>query len=283
MTLIFYDDYLIFLKGESILTENKYQLEELSEFALEIVRKAGQKALTYYGKGQPDTKFDEGLITEGELSLMEFFQDELNSRFPDYQVFRGALEDSEYTHGDKRYLWIFDPLDGVTNVQAGIPIWGTSLALVENFWPVCGVIYLPATGDEFQAIAGRETLRGDTVINTALLDNISNVSVLLTYSRFHQQYHTTFPGKIRNMGCTTAHICYVAQGRADAAIIANESYQGLAAARVIIESAGGKIYKMDGTEFFLNEYLDGGRISEHLLVTTPGIINQVLKTLKKIA
>ncbi len=269
------------MKGETRVAAQKYQVQELSEFALEIVRQAGQKALTYYGKGQPDTKFDEGLITETELHLMDYFQDQLNTRFPDHQIFRGGPLGNEYTHDSKRYLWIFDPLDGVANVQAGIPIWGISLALVENFWPVCGVIFLPATGDEFQAVVGREALRGDKVINTASLDSVSDESVLLTYSRFHQQYRTTFPGKIRNMGCTTAHICYVAQGRADAAIIANESFQGLAAARVIIEAAGGKIYKMDGSEFFLNEYLDGGRISEHLLVTTPGICNQVLNTLKR--
>jgi len=264
------------------LSKEKRPLEELSEFALEMVRTAGQKALTYYGKGQPDTKFDEGLITETELRLMDFFQAELNARFPRHQIYRGGPLKEEYSHGGKRYLWIFDPLDGVANVQAGIPIWGISIALVENFWPIYGVIYLPATGDEFQAMAGGEALRGGKVINTALLDSICDESVLLTYSRFHQQYRTRFPGKIRNMGCTTAHICYVAQGRADAAIIANESYQGLAAARVIIEAAGGKIYKMDGTEFHLNEYLDGGPISEHLLVTTPGICRQVLNTLEKI-
>ncbi len=248
-----------------------------------VIREAGHKALSYYGKGQPDIKFDEKLVTEIELNLMDFFQSQLSDRFPGHQVFRGDPLGDEYTHGGKRYLWIFDPLDGVANVQAGIPIWGTSLALVENFWPVYGVIFLPATGDEFQAYADRETLRGDDVIRADSLDHISDESVLLTYSRFHHQYNTTFPGKIRNMGCTTAHICYVAQGRADAAIIANESFQGLAAARVIIESAGGKIYKMDGTEFFLNDYLDGGQIREHLLITTPGICDEVLSTLKRVA
>ncbi len=263
------------------MAAQKHNIEELSDFAMEIVRQSGQKALTYYGKGQPDTKFDEGLITETELHLMDYFQGQLNDRYPDHQIFRGNDQETEYTHDSKRYLWIFDPLDGVANVQAGIPIWGISLALVENFWPIYGVISLPATGDEFQAVGGREALRGDEIINTAALESISDESVLLTYSRFHQQYNTTFPGKIRNMGCTTAHICYVAQGRADAAIIANESFQGLAAARVIIEAAGGKIYKMNGTEFFLNDYLDGGQINEHLLVTTPGICNQVLNTLQR--
>ena len=82
------------------------------------------------------------------------------------------------------------------------------------------------------------------------------------------------------MGCTTAHLCYVAMGRAEAALIANESYQDLAAARVIVEAAGGKIYKLDGSEFFLNDYLDGQRIDESLMVTAPAICSQVCETIR---
>ena len=75
-------------------------------------------------------------------------------------------------------------------------------------------------------------------------------------------------GKIRSFGCTSAHMCYVAAGRAEAAIIARETFQDLAAARVIIEAAGLKICKMDGSRFFLNEYMNGKKIEEHLLVVS---------------
>jgi myo-inositol-1(or 4)-monophosphatase len=69
-------------------------------------------------------------------------------------------------------------------------------------------------------------------------------------------------------------------GRADAAVIANESFQGLAAARVIIESAGGKVCTFDGCNFHLNEYLDGQKIDEHLLVAAPGNFMQVRNCLQ---
>jgi myo-inositol-1(or 4)-monophosphatase len=69
-------------------------------------------------------------------------------------------------------------------------------------------------------------------------------------------------------------------GRAEAALIANESYQDLAAARVIVEASGGKIYKLDGSEFFLNEYLDGQRIADPLMVTTPAIYSQVRESIQ---
>ena len=84
------------------------------------------------------------------------------------------------------------------------------------------------------------------------------------------------------MGCTTAHICYVAMGRAEAAIVNNESYQGLAAARVILEAAGGKFFKKDGSELHLNEYLDGQRIDDHLIIVSPNRFLQVSRYIEEI-
>ena len=72
-------------------------------------------------------------------------------------------------------------------------------------------------------------------------------------------------------------------GRAEAAIIANESFQDLAAPGIILEAAGGKICKIDGSDFFLNEYLDGQKISDHLLVMAPGIYSQLRPCLKDVS
>lgn len=256
-------------------------IEDLTQFAMEVIRRSGEEALSYYGKGKPNLKFDDELITEAELHLTEFYQDQLRAHFPEHQVFEGRQENKGYTHEGKRYVWIYDALDGVANFQAGIPIWGISLALLENFWPIFGMFYMPATGDLFQAQAGGKAFWGDKEIRVSAQEDINDESLLLTYSRFHQHYHSTFPGKIRDLGCTSAHICYVATGRAEAAVIANESYRDLAAARVILEAAGGEIYKMDGSEFLLDEYIDGQRIDDHLLVVGPEIYPQVRNYLQE--
>ena len=164
--------------------------------------------------------------------------------------------------------------------MAGIPIWGMSIALLENFWPVFGVFHMPATGDLFRARAGQHAFRGNEQIRISSQESISDESVLLTYSRFHRHYQTSFPGKIRNLGCTAAHICYVAMGRAEAALIANESYQDLAATQVIIEAAGGKIIRLDGKPFSFSEYMDTESGADHLLVLAPDLYSQVRKCLK---
>ena len=134
---------------------------------------------------------------------------------------------------------------------------------------------MPATGDLFHARADQKAYLDKEEIHISDQQNINNESLFFTYSRFHHRYRSTFPGKIRDLGCTGAHICYVAMGRAEAAIIANESYQDLAAAGIILEAAGGKICKLDGSDFYLNEYLDGQKIKDHMLVTAPDLYSQV--------
>lgn len=265
-----------------VKTEDR-DLERLVEFSKDLIRRSGQEALSYYGKGSPQQKFDETLVTEAELHLHEFFQDQLYAKFPEHRVFtpREGVS-SDYTHDDRRYLWVYDALDGIANFQAGIPVWGISLALLENHWPLFGLYYMPATGDFFHARAGGKAFRGEGEIRVSPQNTIDDESLLLTYSRFHHRYNSRFPGKMRDLGCTGAHLCYVAMGRAEAAIISNETYQGLAACAMIVEAAGGSIYKMDGRPFDLNDHLEGQRIMEPLLVATRETCDQIRSCLREI-
>lgn len=257
-----------------------YGVEELAGFASEAIRLCGDRSLSFYGQGASRVKFDEGLVIEAGLQLTEMFRDRLLTRFPDHRIFSNEEEDRGYSHDEARYLWVYDALDGVANFQAGIPIWGMSLALLENYWPVLGLFYMPATGDLFHARAGRHAYRGEREISVSRQDELSDESLLLTYSRFHRHYTAAFPGKIRSLGCTGAHVCYVATGRAEGALINNPSYADLGAVRVIIEAAGGKIFKLDGSEFFLNEYLDRPMIREDLLISSPELGPRIRKHLQ---
>jgi len=261
---------------------NSARIEDLTAFAKEVIRQSGQEALRYYGKGKADVKFDDDLVTDAELLLMDSFQGQLKERFPEHLVFQQDQQNTGYTHEGERYLWIFDPLDGIANFQAGIPIWGNSLALLENYWPIFGLFYMPVTDDLFYARAGNTAYRGDQELRISSQKNINDESLLFTHSRFHQYYQSTFPGKIRDLGCTSAHLCYVAMGRAEGAIISHESYQDLAAAQVIAEAAGAKMFKMNGSDFSLSDYLNGNRIDDHLLVGGTEMRSQIMRYLQEI-
>lgn len=262
------------------MAKKEQDIDQLMGFATEVIRRAGERALAFYGKGNPEMKFDEAVVTEAELQLRESFQAELYARYPEHKVYGETQGNHGYSHEGSRYLWIYDALDGVANFQAGIPIWGMSLALLENFWPLLGLFYMPVTGDLFHARAGQRAFRGDEEIRVSMQETISDESLLLTYSRFHHRFHTTFPGKIRDLGCTTAHVCYVAMGRAEAALLANESFQDLAGVSIVLEAAGGGFYRLDGREFFLNDYLEGQKIDEPLLVGSQDKLSEVLECLQ---
>jgi myo-inositol-1(or 4)-monophosphatase len=262
---------------------NDVNVAELFEFAIETIKTMGQEALKYYGKkSRPQTPFNQDLVTQAELHLIESFQNQMKGRYPDHGIYGQDHLGEGYTHDAKRYLWVFDPLDGVDNFQSGIPVWGMSLALYENYWPVCGLFYMPATGDLFRAMAGEKAYWNDNPIHNTDRNSDSQESLLLTFSRFHQHYECRFPGKIRDFGSIGAHACYVAMGRADAALTARESFKDLAAVRVIVESAGGKVFTADGSEFYLGDYIEGQRIEQHLLITRPSNTKLVRDAIKRI-
>jgi myo-inositol-1(or 4)-monophosphatase len=50
---------------------------------------------------------------------------------------------------------------------------------------------------------------------------------------------------------------------------------------MIVEAAGGKLYKASGEKFYLNDHLNGARIDEHLLVTSAGNCKSILECLEK--
>lgn len=255
---------------------------ELSRFARETIRQMGQEALQYYGQGRRRLPFDEGLVIQAELHLHDAFQQIISSRFPDHRIYGREPVDDGYTHDAKRFMWVFDPLDGVDNFQIGIPIWGMSLSLYENHWPVMGLFYMPVTNDLFRATPGEPAYWNDRPIRISEREDISQESLILTFSRFHQHYQCRFPGKIRALGSTGAHICYVAMGRADAAIIANEGFKDLAAVRVIVEAAGGKLLKSDGSDFFIGDYVDGRKIEEDIIIANPSNDQMLLDCLKRL-
>ena len=69
-------------------------------------------------------------------------------------------------------------------------------------------------------------------------------------------------------------------GFAEAALIANESYQDLAAVRVIMEAAGGHFMRLNGTKFPIAEYLEGPVSDSHLLALPTALFAQINRCLE---
>ena len=60
-------------------------IDELSEFAMDAIHQVGEKAMAYYGKGRPQVRFDESVVTAAEIQLADVFQNRLKQEFPEHQ------------------------------------------------------------------------------------------------------------------------------------------------------------------------------------------------------
>ena len=55
--------------------------------------------------------------------------------------------------------WVLDPIDGTRSFTAGRAIFGTLIALLEDGWPVLGIIDQPIQRERWVGVAGRPTVK----------------------------------------------------------------------------------------------------------------------------
>lgn len=246
------------------------ELATLKEFVENTLRKSGSLLKEWFGKSKTDIKFDEDLVTQAENLAWELVSTKIKGSFEGHVFLRELNREDLDEDTPHRFIWIVDSLDGVASFQAGMPVWGSSIALFEKFWPVLAWLYLPVTDELYSAYAAREALLNDRPIHCRRNAEIDNESLVLVYSRFHLDFVTDFPGKLRNFGSSAGHMAYVAKGSADACLIKNVNVQDLAAGSIILEAAGGEIRFMNGDRFHVGDYLSGAKVDGPLLAAPKG-------------
>ncbi len=263
--------------GDGALSER--ELWTLKEFVENTLRKSGALLMERFGRGDRKQRFDEELVTEAENATFDLFSKKITGSFEGHAFLR-ELTEEDFEHEDvPRFVWIVDTLDGAASFQAGMPVWGISAALFEKYWPVLGFLYLPVTGELYSAYAAREAFLNDDPIHVRTEHMVDDESLLLVYSRFHRDFKSTFPGKIRNFGSSHGHLAYVARGAADACLLKHVNAQDLAAGSIILEAAGGEIRFLDGEKAHIGDYLEGQTIDRPLLAAPKGAHADIIKHL----
>lgn len=75
----------------------------------------------------------------------------IRENYPDHGIL--GEEEAERV-GAGRYRWILDPIDGTRAYLAGLPTWGTLIALAENDVPLLGVVDLAYVGERYRGWPG---------------------------------------------------------------------------------------------------------------------------------
>lgn len=209
---------------------------------------AGQVALRAFLKATPQYKKDGSPITQADLDADAILQKGLQKHFPQIPI--------ESEEGNRQpqntAKWLIDPLDGTSAFTEGLAHWGPTIGLLnEEGLPVYGSLYLPRLEEEWFAQQGKGAF-----INHTPLPQMSNTSlrsdcVLYVPSKLHRYVKIDWPGKMRNLGSLAAHLCYVAGGRAQAAIVPmGWCAWDVVAGLTILQEVGGKTWCPDLTFSF---------------------------------
>lgn len=161
-------------------------------------------------------------------------------------------EEEDDREGASGRIWVLDPIDGTRSFIAGRPIFGTLIALLENGWPVLGIIDQPIIRERWLGVTGRETLfngkpaqaRACRELSKALLATTS--PALFTDGQLHAFEHVDSTVLSTVLGGDCYNYGLVASGHLDLVIEAGLKLHDFAALVPVVEGAGGRMCDWQG-------------------------------------
>ncbi|ACL23502.1 inositol monophosphatase family protein [Chloroflexus aggregans] len=208
-------------------------------------QRAGELLLhSYFNRVIPERKLDTSVVTMADRAIEDWLREQILAHYPHH----GVIGEERGPIGlEREYVWVIDPIDGTSSFVAGLPMWAVSIGVLWRGEPLIGVIYLPVLRDCYWAIAGEAAFWNDTPIHVAPPEPPSPNDWIAIPSTFHRAYTIHYPGKVRVLGSVAADCCYVARGKAQAAIIGRAKVWDVAAGWVIVQAAGGVVCPLEGT------------------------------------
>ena len=211
---------------------------------------ADRMAMARFGRRvRVDRKPDGSIVTEVDRDVESALREHLSSVCPGDAI----LGEEFGGPADGARRWVIDPLDGTSRYVRGGRGWGAIVALVRDGDVAVGVMTQPARGRRWWAVRGQGAWSED---GTRL--QVSEQSTLSTALFCDDNRGTASWGGQRNPAARLLRRCgdcrspggtplslVVAEGRADLAVHLAAPWD-LAAAKVIVEEAGGRFTDLDG-------------------------------------
>ena len=229
-------------------------------FAIETAREAGQVLLEKFGrKINISMKGDINLVTEADLASEKLIIEKIRSHYPKHSILAEESGESiAILDGDKRWKWIIDPLDGTTNYAHGYPCFCVTIALEHDGEIVVGATFDPTRDEMFSAEKGAGANLNNRRIRVSDAEKLGD-ALLVTGFPYNFKERIDFAGHftefllrsrgIRRDGSAAIDMAYVACGRFDGFWEEGLNAWDVAAGKLLIEEAGGKITYYDGSPF----------------------------------
>ena len=250
----------------------------MTETISRIAKEAGALFLQGYSASKEITyKGSVDLVTQYDLQIELLLKERLGDAFPEYALV--GEETAETIVHDGKAIYI-DPIDGTTNFVHGIPFCAISIGVFDQGRPQAAVVYLPVLNELFRAEAGHGAYLNGEPIRVGNAESLEK-SLMATgfpYTKVERGEDFEWVMKtmrnllpctrdIRRLGSASVDLCYVARGTFEGFYETNLKPWDVAAGWLIVEEAGGRISREDGSAY---------AIGDHIIVATNGRIHDAL-------
>ena len=213
---------------------------------------------------QVSKKGPKDFVTKTDKRVEKILIEELSKSKKNYSFI--TEETGKILNKNRDIFWLIDPIDGTINFLHGIPHFAISVALQINEEIIIGLIFDPIKNEIFYA----EKNNGSYINNNRIrVSKKSNIDECLFASN-NDGVKSIYPRlNTRNTGCAALDLAYVGCGRFDGYFHNNINIWDIAAGKIIIEEAGGRVN--DINKFNINKI--------NIRAGNPNIYDKMLKKL----
>ena len=252
------------------------------EFAIELSRRTASLLLTYFSpNGLTSTlKADKTIVTEADVAADQLISDTIHLHYPQESVLSEELQ--PVSSGSAAAVWVIDPLDGTTNFSLGLPIWGVSIARLEEGMPKIAVVNFPAIGELYTAELGKGAwLNGEPIRVKPPIPG-QPTAFFSCCTRTFRRYEVSLRYKSRVLGSAAYSWCAVARGMALIAFEVTPKIWDLAGGWLVVQEAGGAVGTYDQAQLFPLEVDCDYRLRNFptLMAATPELLAQARQQIK---
>lgn len=248
------------------------QKQEYLTFAKGLALEAGEVMRRYFcTKPDAHLKADNTIVTIADEEVNQLVVNRVRASYPDHDIDGEEASDCR----GSQYIWVCDPIDGTAPFAMELPVSVFSLALVIDGQPEIGVVYAPFANQLYHAVRGGGAFMNDQPIqvNEKVLERgaVMNVDWWRDAEWDVMQVAHDLACKtgvyVLSPGSTTHAAMLVARGEYVASLFPGVKGKNvdIAAAKVIVEEAGGKVTDIFGDEQRYDRDIRGAVVSNGIV------------------
>jgi myo-inositol-1(or 4)-monophosphatase len=250
-------------------------VDRLATVSGEAILPFFRTSLGVENKGGPG-KFDP--VTAADRAAESAMRALIRESFPEHGIV-GEEFGSERTEAE--YCWVLDPIDGTKSFIAGMPAWGTLIALTRGGAPVYGMMHQPFTRERFTGDGHSARYRGpagERTLRVRRCGKIGEALVMTTSPLLMQEKDRAAFAKVEGAARLSRYggdcyaYCMLAAGHIDLVIETELKPHDILPLVPVITGAGGMVTSWEG-----GSPAAGGRV---IAAGDPRVHEQAMKLLK---